>query len=337
MKVRTVSPATEGISSRPYETPGRTEPIESATVFTRATGIIKERNVDIGDQVKAGDVLAVVDAPDVDRAVDSARALVDASIARAQNARDLSDRSKKLLESRTVAVEEAVQRAGAATEADATVRQAQAALERALEQQRFSVVKAPFDGIISARNFDRGDRVRGDSATQEGWLYRIVKLDTLRFTISAAPDLALRLAREQTVKVRFNEFPGKSFLAKVSRSSRAFDVASGTMRVELQLENKDLAIPSGLTGTATFELAPLPGTFLLPTNTLIIKESKVTVATVADGKVKFVEVAPGRNFGLTVEVTSEALTKDAQVIINPNALLRAGDPVEASPMMKVAK
>ncbi|HSI87353.1 MAG: efflux RND transporter periplasmic adaptor subunit [Candidatus Methylacidiphilales bacterium] len=336
MVVRTVNPSTEGLTNRPYETPGRTEPIESATVFTRATGIIKSRNFDIGDVVKAGDIIAVVDAPDIDRSVDAARAAVDVTIARAKNARDLSDRSNKLLQSKTVSVEEAEQRLGNALEADASVRQAKSALERLEEQQRFSVVHAPFDGVIAARNFDRGDRVRGDSATQEGWLYRIVRLDTLRFAINAAPDLALRLAQQKTVKVRFNEFPGQTFVAKVARSSRNFDTASGTMRVELQLENKDLSIPAGLTGTAAFDLPPMAGTFLVPTNTLIVREGKTTVATVDGGKVKYVDVSTGRNFGQSVEVTSTALAKDSSVIINPNALLRAGDAVEASPLIKMA-
>ncbi|HEY5892936.1 MAG TPA: efflux RND transporter periplasmic adaptor subunit [Chthoniobacterales bacterium] len=328
--VRTVTP-TVAQAGRPYEIPGRTEPFESATVFTRATGIIRERKFDIGDVVKAGDVLAVVDIPEIDQAVDAARATVDQVTARARIARSLSDRSATLLKSRNISIEEADQRISAAVETEAAVRVAQAELGRLEEQQKFAVVRAPFDAVIAARNFDRGDRVRGDAATSEGWLYRLVRLDALRVAINATPDLALRLSKDSEAKLRFTEFPGRSFPAKVARSSQLFDTATGTMRVELMIENKDLILPAGLTGTAAFDLAPAPGTFLVPTNTLVIRAGKATVAAVDNGKVAFLDVLPGRNLGPNVEVTSGSLTANTQVIINPNALLRAGDPVEIAP------
>jgi membrane fusion protein, multidrug efflux system len=328
--VRTVTP-TAATAGRPYEIPGRTEPFESATVFTRATGIIRERKFDIGDAVKAGDVLAVVDTPEVDQAVEAARATIDQTAARARIARSLANRSEMLLKSNTISAEEAEQRISAAVEAEAAVRVAQAELARLEEQKRFAIVRAPFDAVISARNFDRGDRVQGDSATAEGWLYRLVRLDLLRFAINATPDLALRLTRDSTANVRFTELAGRPFSAKVSRSSQTFDVASGTTRVELLLENQDLTLPAGLTGTAAFALPPAPNTFLVPTNTILVRGGQPSVAAVENGRVALVEVLPGRNLGPSVEVTSGALSTNTQVIVNPNALLRAGDPVEIAP------
>jgi len=191
-------------------------------------------------------------------------------------------------------------------------------------------VRAPFDGTISARNFDCGDRVRGDSATSEGWLYKLVRLETLRFVVNATPDLALRLSTEAAAKVRFNELPGKVFTAKLARTSKTFDTASGTMRAEFLIDNKDLLLPAGLTGLAAFSLPPAPGTFIVPANTLILRQGNALAAVVREGKVAYVEVLPGRNFGVTIEVTSAALTPEAIVIVNPNALLREGDPVEVT-------
>ena len=218
-----------------------------ATILTRATGIIRERRFEIGDVVKSDDALAIVDAPEIDRAVEAARANVEQAIARATNARSLSNRSSRLLKSEVVSEEESEQRQTAAVETAAAVRVAQAELARLEEQQRFSIVRAPFDGVISARNFDRGDHVRGDAASADGWLYQLERLDTLRFVINATPDLALRLARDNQATLHFGEFPGREFAARVAHSSRVFDTASGTMRMELLLENKDLAIPAGLT------------------------------------------------------------------------------------------
>jgi membrane fusion protein, multidrug efflux system len=328
--VRTVSP-TVSTTAASYELPGRTEPIEQATIFTRATGIVSERKYDIGDRVKTGDVLAIIAAPEIDREVDAARAAVEQAASRAENARQVAERSTGLLKTRAVSIEESEQRVSSADETEAALRLAGAELARAEEMQKFSTVTAPFDGTISARNFDRGDRMRGDSSTAEGWLYRLSRINQLRFVISATPDLALRLSDEAEASVRFNELPGQTFTAKLSRSSRVFDTASGTMRVELLIENKDLLLPAGLTGTAAFKLPPAKGTFILPNNTLVLRQGKSLVATLSEGKTKFVEVLPGRNLGPTVEITSAALTPETQVIVNPNALLKEGDPVEAAP------
>lgn len=327
--VRTTLPVAATITSS-YELPGRTEPLESALVFTRATGIVRERKFDIGDPVKAGEVLAIIDAPEIDREVEAARAAVDQATARAKTARQAADRTGALQNTRALSQDETEQRISSADESDAALRVAKAELARLEEKQKFATVLAPFDGIISARNFDRGDRMRGDSSTAEGWLYRLVRLDTLRFVISATPDLALRLSHESETSVRFTELPGQTFTAKLSRSGKVFDTATGTMRAEFLIENKDLLLPAGFTGLATFKLPPVSGTFTLPTNTLVVRQGKTTVAVVNDGKVGFIEVLPGKNFGATVEIISAALTPETPVIINPNAMLKPGDPVEIS-------
>lgn len=324
--VRTVAPK-PATARAAFGIPGRTEPVESARIFTRATGIIKERRPDIGDQVKAGDVLAVVEVPDLDRAIEAARAKVEQAEVLAANAKRLASRSATLYGSQAISQEESDQRKADAAAAEAAVRVAQAELSRLEEQRQFATVRAPFDAVVAARNFDRGDRVRGDSATAEGWLYHLVRLDTLRFVVSATPDLALRLQAETNATVRFNDFPGKTFPAALARSSRIFDPATGSMRVELLLENPDLALPAGLTGTATFDVAPRAGTFVVPANTLMLTAGRTALAVVEKGKVAFVDVLTGRNLGATVEVTSATLTADTAVIVNPNALMRAGDAV----------
>lgn len=326
-QVQTVTPVSAA-ESRAYTIPGRTEAFESTTVFTRATGIVKERSFDIGDRVKAGDVMATIDAPEVDRAVESAQAMIDQAEARAENARLLAERASSLLESRAISQAEVDQRAANAAETAAAVRFAKTELERLKEQQGFATVRAPFNGVIAARNFNRGDRVRGDSSTADGWLYRLVELDKLRFVIAAPPDLALRLKVGDTAKIRFAEFPGQNLTADFYRSSTTFDDTSGTMRVELLLQNPDLQIPAGLTGAATFTLAPAERSFLVPNNTITTTRGQASLSTVDGGKVKVVPVAVGRSLGANTEVTSAALSPTTQIIINPNAMLRTGDEVQ---------
>lgn len=330
--VRTVAPA-PATEARTFDLPGRTEPIEQARIFSRATGTVKERPVDIGDRVKAGDTLAVIDIPDIEREIEAAKASVDQAVAKAEIARSTSNRTAGLLNSQAVSKEEAEQRQASAAELEAGVRAAKAEVGRLEELQNFAVVKAPFQATIAARRIDRGDFVRGDSATTSEWMFHIVRLNQLRFAVAATPDVALRLTPESEATVKFAELPGRNFPAKVSRSSKLFDTATGTMRVELLLENPDLALPAGLTGTVAFKLVPAPGTFLLPNNTLVLRDGKSFVSIVEDGKVKLIDVLPGRNLGPQMEVTSAALKPDSLVIVSPNAMLRPGDPVTASPLV----
>jgi RND family efflux transporter MFP subunit len=310
--------------------PGRTEPAESARIFTRATGIVRERRCDIGDRVEAGAVMAVVDAPELAAAVRAAEAQVEAARARADRAKLDADRAGPLVQTEAMSPEEGDRRIADAAAAAATLRAAEADVARLRELLGFTVVKAPFSGVVAARNFDRGDRVRGDAAGPEGWLYELVRCDELRFVLPAAPELALRLAAAPLPTIRFRELPGRQFPATAVRSSRVFDATSGTMRVELRVANEDLSLPVGLSGEAVFTLPALPGGFLVPNNALQLRAGQPTLAIVRDGRIQLLQVATGRTRGLQVEVAHAELRAETPVVVNPNALLRAGDPVQVA-------
>lgn len=326
VKVVTPKPAT---ANRAFEIPGRTEPAEQASIFSRATGTVRELTVDIGDRRKAGEVLAVIDAPEIDRQIDAAQAAVEQSEARAQSARSVATRSAGLLDARAVSREQSELLSATAAEFDANVRATKAELERLKELQKFATVRAPFDGRVTARNIDRGDHVRGDSSSATDWLFQFSRLNELRVVVEASPDIALRVEQGQVGVVRFPELAGRSFEAKVSRTSHVFERSSGTMRVELLLKNDDFLLPAGLVGTVTFDLKPAPGTLLVPGNALLVRGGKSMVGVVDQGKVRFLEVVPGRNTGDSVEVTSAALGS-LPVMVSPNAMIREGDAVEAS-------
>ncbi len=326
--VKTVVPQA-ATAPRVFEVPGHTEPAQEARISCRATGTVRERKVDIGDQVKAGDILAVIDAPEIDKQVEAAEAAVDVATAKDHNARSNADRAAGALKSRAVSVEEAEQLASTAVQVEAALRLAKAELARLKEVQGFATVRAPFDATIAARKIDRGDQVKGDSAGEAAWLFHLVHIKELRVVAEVAPDLALRVEDGRDAVIRFSELPGKSFPAKVSRSSRLIERTSGTMRVELLLQNEDRKLPAGLTGTVAFTMEPVAGTFLLPSNTLLNRNGKSLVVLADQGKAKFIEVAQGRNLGELVEVTSPALA-GATVIVSPNAMLREGDAVEAT-------
>lgn len=312
------------------EVPGRTEPVERAQLFARATGLVRERSFDIGDTVAAGAVMARIDVPEIDAAL--AVAVAQVAVARAESEQAAIDarRAAELADSRITAPEEAERRASAAAARAAALVAAEAEVLRLRTLQAFAEVKAPFAGIVAARNFDRGDRVRGDQAGADGWLYELVRLDELRFVLPAAPELALRLAGAPPPVVRFREFPGREFPVVSVRASRVFDSTLGTMRVELRLPNVDLSLPAGLTGEAVFELPPLPGGFVVPGNALQLRAGVPTLAVVRDGRIGFLSVATGRTRGLGVEVAHTELSAESLVVVNPNALLRQGDAVKVA-------
>lgn len=330
VQVKVITPQAATVA-RVFEIPGRTEPAEQATIFSRSTGVIHERKVDIGDKVKEGDVLAVIDAPEIDRQIEVAQATIEQAEARAKVARTVASRSEGLLREKAVSREATEQSTATADELDASVRASKAELGRLKELQSFATIKAPFDSTVSARKVDRGDHVNGDPSSADAWLFQLVRINELRVVVQASPDLALRVEPGREGKVRFQELPGKVFTAKVTRTSRSIENVSGTMRVELLLKNEDRALPAGLTGTVSFDIEPGAGTFLVPNNTLIVRGGKASVASVVDGKVKMVSVAQGRNLGESVEVSSEGLG-NAPLIVSPNALLREGDEVDAVPL-----
>ncbi|MFM2243743.1 MAG: hypothetical protein RLZ97_2599 [Verrucomicrobiota bacterium] len=328
--VRTVKPVAAS-EARTFELPGRTEPFEQARIFSRATGVVKERRVDIGDRVKEGDVLAEIDVPDLIHQRDEAQAIAEQALARAETANLAAERAAGLLDTEAISREESEQRISAAAEASAAARAAEAEVRRLDALIGFATLRAPFPATVAARRIDRGDFLRGNGSGIEEWAFHLVRLDQLRFAVAGTPDIALRLETGTPATLHFPEFPGRGFPAKVSRASGFFDDSTGTMRVELLLENADLEVPAGLSGKAAFVLAPAPGTWLLPTNTLILREGKSMVGTVREGKFALIDVLPGRNLGGSMEMISTGLDADSAVIVSPNGMLVPGQEVTAEP------
>ncbi|MDX2079208.1 MAG: efflux RND transporter periplasmic adaptor subunit [Terrimicrobiaceae bacterium] len=303
--------------------PARTAPAEQAEIFSRATGIVRERRVDIGDTVKAGDILAVIDAPEVRRSVERAAAGVTQARARAELAAAALERAQAMSKNRVIAAETLDERQAAFKTTEADLLAAQAELKRWEEQERFLTIIAPFDGIVSARRIDRGDHIRGDQSTAGHGLFEIVRLDTLRVEVNAPPSAALRLKVGQKAAVDFPELPGRSFEAVVARSSGVLDPASGTMRFELSLNNPNLTLPAGLTGTAAIEVNS-PAVVLVPTNGVVTRDGRPHIARLNSGVINFVPVEVGRNLGQKIEILS-GITESDEIIISPNALWKEGD------------
>ncbi len=327
--VRTVEPVTAPAADS-VRLPARTAPAERADIYSRATGIVRERKVDIGDGVRTGDVLAILDAPELDRQIERAKAALETARARADLASRALLRARTMSKERVIAAEALDEREAEARTSAADVDGAAAELGRLETLRGFLTIRAPFDGVIAARRVDRGDHIAGDQFTPGDALFTIVRLDTLRVEIDAPPSSALRIAPDQTATVEFGDLPGQALSAKVTRASGVIDTRSGTMRIELEMPNPDNRIPSGLTGTATIQLPPdKVRRLLVPTNALVTREGVPHVAKVKDGRISFAKVVRGKNLGNLVEVL-DGVSKGDHLVVSPNALLREGDAVQAS-------
>jgi RND family efflux transporter MFP subunit len=315
---------------------GRTAPAQEARLFSRATGLIRECKVDIGDRVKSGDVLAVIEAPEIAHQIAGAKAKVAQMTARAELAAALLKRTESLTANDAVSQQDLDERIATTKTAEADRLAAEAELQGFEEMDRFLTIRAPFDGTITARKIDRGAYVNGDPTNAESWLFSIARLNELRMVLFVPPTTALQIQNDQEAEVLFTDIPGKTFPAKVSRSSSLIEADSGTMRVELLLPNADFSVPAGLSGIAKIKAPSISSTLLVPSNAVAVRNGVSQIALVENEKVKFTPVQVGRTLGPKVEILS-GIPENSEVILSPNALLRDGDPVAATPLATAKK
>ena len=330
--VRVSAPEVAAASSD-LRLPARTAPVEQALVFARATGVVSERRADIGTRVKKGDVLAVITAPEIDQAVDRARAALAQAKAKEQLAQTNLTRSQQLVSQGFLSEQALDERQGAYDAAVADRLAAEAELRRLNEIKGFQVLRAPFSGVIAERRVDRGDRVVGDATNAEGYLFRLVRTDELRVAIDVPQSVVMQVQPGMTAEVLFPELPGERLAAKVVRSSGFIDSRTGTMQVELALPNANGRLPAGMLGEVVLKLSRQQPVLLVPNSAVLVRDGKPQVATVeggggqSAGTVRFLPVQVGRNLGNRVEVLA-GLSPTAALVTNPNALLREGDAVQ---------
>jgi RND family efflux transporter MFP subunit len=309
---------------------GRTAPKEQALISSRASGVVAERKVDIGDHVKEGDVLLMIEAPEVEQELLRARATTDQLKARLELARATLDRAESLVGKGHVSEQTVDERRATKMAADADLAAALAEVKRLEDVRSFQTIRAPFAGTVVARQVERGDKVSADFSQQGGYLLRIADLNELRIEIDVPQSYSLQVLPGVEAKVTFAELPDQTLTARVVRSSGLIDQTSSTMRAELLMPNPEKRIPSGLSGQVRIELGTADGTVTIPTNTLVTREGRQMVATVDEqDRVRLKPVAVSRDLGERV-VISSGLSIHDRVVVSPNALLRAGDQVEVS-------
>jgi RND family efflux transporter MFP subunit len=334
--------------TRSVTLPGTTAAFAAANIYARATGYIARRNVDIGDRVKTGDLLAQLAVPELDDQIsqneatlNQLRAALDQARANLKLAQVTWDRDRPLVgegwatqQQGTVDIQTVKAQEAAVAAAQHNVTAQENLLKQLRQDLEYASVVAPFDGVITQRNVDVGSLVQGN-ATGGTFMFEIMQKDVIRVWVYVPQNAAFGVAPGVDAVVRVPELPGSEFPAKVTRIADAQQSGTRTLLTEIDLANPDGVLRSGVYCTAELKIPRRSPSFVVPADAIIFNRNGLQVAVVNDGKAEIRKVTATRDFGTQVEVDTGVKAGD-QVILNPPVNLVDGDKVQVRRSSAVA-
>ncbi len=316
--VTVVSPV-PGQASAPLVLPAEIKAWVEAPIYARANGYLKRWLVDIGAQVKEGELLAEIDTPELNQELAQARAQLAQAQAALALAKTTAARWAELVKTASVSEQEAVEKQADLELKQANLQAAQANVSRLEELQRFQNVKAPFDGTITVRATDIGQLITAGSARE---LFRLAQTSKLRVFVRVPQTAASSIAVGQKAELTIQEMPGRIFTAHVVRTSGAMSADSRTLLTELEVDNQRNEILAGTFAQVRFTEATMHPALTLPSNTLLFRSEGLQVGVVREGgKVELKNITLGRDFGPVVEVLGGVTSNDSVVLNPPDSLV----------------
>ena len=308
----------------PLQLPGQTRAYIEAPIFAQTSGYLKKWYFEIGAQVRAGDVLADIDTPQVDQQLSQAKAQLKV----AEAARDLAEvtykRDQDLFNRRVIAAQDMDTAADTYRQSVATVNADQASVNALTALENFKTVRAPFDGIVTERDTDIGAYVPSGSG---GQLFRMEQTSPLRVYINVPQTFARFVKEGVQGDLTLNELPGKKFPAHVTNTAGAIDPSSRTLLTELEVPNQSHELLPGAYAQITLKLVGDTGLVTIPSNALLFRSEGPAVGVVhSDGKVEIRKVVINRDLGDKLQI-AQGLSDTDQVIINPSDGLANGTAV----------
>lgn len=311
--------------------PANVQAYMDAPIYARTSGYLKRWYADIGTHVKAGQLLAEIETPEVDEQLRQARADLATAQANLNLAKITADRYAGLLKSDSVSKQDADNAAGDYAAKKASLQSAEANVSRLQQMESFSRIYAPFSGVISARNTDIGALIdSGSSGGTRTELFHIVQPDKLRVYVNVPEAYSQAAKPGMSADLTLDEFPGRHFQGTLVRTANAIDASTRTLLVEIEVNNPTGTLLAGAYAQVHFKL-PTPATsFILPVNALIFRREGLRVAVVPDGHhVQLRPITMGRDFGTEVEVAA-GLEPNDQVIVNPPDSIGSGEEVRVT-------
>jgi RND family efflux transporter MFP subunit len=308
--------------------PGNVEPFITSPIYSRANGYLKKWYFDIGAHVKKGQLLAVIESPEIDQQLQQSRSTLLTAQANLKLADITKNRYEGLLKSRAVSQQD-VDNAVAAYNADKAIVEAnQANVEQYKVLQSFERIYAPFDGLITARNTDVGDLVNsGNTGNVKTDLFHIVQTGKLRVFVNVPEQYSRGAQPGLTADLTLAEFPGRRFTGVLVRTAEAINLATRTLPIEVDVDNPAGALLTGSYAEVHLKLPGQSSTYVIPANSLIFRSEGLQVAVVRDGKIVLTPVSPGHDFGSTIEIVG-GLNADDQIVVNPSDSIVSGQVVK---------
>jgi membrane fusion protein (multidrug efflux system) len=315
-----------GTLNATIDLPGRLEAYYRAPIFARVNGYVKSWSADIGARVKAGDVIAEIDAPDLDQQLLQARADLTNQQASAKLSEVTLARRKTLIASNFVSMQEIDERTADLSNKSAAVNSSQANVERLEALASYKKITVPFDGIVTARTTDVGALINA-GGTSSPPMFIISDIKKLRVYVNVPQNYvpSVKIGAKATISVP--EYPTRAFEATVEASAQAVDVNSGTTQMQLGLDNSSGALMPGDYANVRLIQQRDDAPLHIPSSALIFDQQGLRVATVTpDNKILFKTVTIAHDLGRDIELAG-GITLDDRVISTPPDGIVDGDPV----------
>jgi membrane fusion protein, multidrug efflux system len=304
--------------------PGRLEAYYRAPIFARVSGYLKSWSVDIGAQVKAGQVIAEIEAPDLDQQLLQARADLVSQQASAKLSEATLGRRRTLIASNFVSMQEIDERTADLSNKNAAVNAGQANVERLEALAGYKKITVPFDGVVTARDTDVGALINAGGVSGPP-MFVISDVKKLRVYVNIPQTYVPSIKIGAKAMISMPEYPGRTFPATVEASSQAVDINSGTTRMQLGLDNSSGELMPGGYANVRMSLARDTVPFHIPASALIFNQNGLRVATVGpDDKVLFKTVTIARDLGRNIELGS-GVSADDRIIVTPPDGIADGD------------
>ena len=308
--------------------PGNVQPFITSPIYARTNGYLKKWHFDIGAHVKQGQLLAVIETPEVDQQLQQARSNLLTAQANLELASITKTRYQGLLKSNAVAQQDVDNAVGTYNANKAIVEADKAAVEQYSALVSFEKIYAPFDGVITARNTDIGDLINsGSGGGVKTDLFHIAQPGRLRVYVNVPEEYSQGIKSGMTADLSLAEFPGRKFQGKLVRTAEAINVTTRTLLIEIDVDNPAGTLLTGSYAEVHLAIPTQASTFLLPVNALLFRSEGLRVGIVRNGKVMLSAVTPGHDFGSQIEIVS-GLKADDQVIVNPPDSIVSGQGVQ---------
>jgi RND family efflux transporter MFP subunit len=308
--------------------PGNVQPFITSPIYARTNGYLKKWYVDIGAHVKQGQLMAVIETPEVDRQLEQSDSNLNTAKANLALAETTRNRYQGLLKSNAVSQQDVDTAVGAYNADKAIVDANQANVKQLQALQSFEKIYAPFDGVVTARNTDIGDLINsGSSGGVKTDLFHVAQPKILRVYVNVPEEYSQGVKAGMTADLSLAEFPGQKFKGKLVRTANAIDMTTRTLLIEIDVDNPTGTLFSGSYAEVHLNVPASSSTLLLPVNTLLFRTEGLRVGVVRDNKVVLASVTIGHDFGDQIEIVT-GLKPDDKVVINPPDSIISGQEVQ---------